>query len=117
MTKFYATQDFDGYHIEENANIAVFDTREEAEAFTRLPHERGGGLEEGETLTVEVGDFSDCWIKSHKKPRVGDYMLKPFSFTDVHIQNPGQHPGGTVYWLTPSRDVLVAVSTFADSED
>ncbi len=114
MTKFYATNDFDGERIEENASIAVFDTRTAAEAFLRLPHERGGGLEDGEVLTIEDGAFSDCWIKSHRKPTVGDPMLDPFTYTDVYIQRPGQHPGGNVYWITPSREVLVAISTITE---
>ena len=105
MTKFYATQDFDGHHIEENAEIAVFDSRAEAETYiTAACH-----LEDGWTVAIEEGNFSDCWIKSHRKPSVGDHMLKPFTFTDVYVARPGQHPGGNVYWVTPSREILVAV--------
>ncbi len=36
-------------------------------------------------------------------------MLAPFTYNDVIVQRPGTHPGGREYWLTPWRDVLVAV--------
>ncbi len=113
MTKYYATQDFNGHYIEEDAGIVAFDTRAEAEAFARQPHERGG-LEEGETLTIEEGEFADCWIRAHRKPTVGDSALAPFTYTDVYISAPGTHPGGNVYWITPSREILVAVSTITE---
>ena len=105
MTKIYATQDNDGHRIWGGANIKVFDTPEDAVDFAAS----AWGLDEGETLTVEAGEFSDCWIKMRRKPVVGDHMLAPFTYNDVIIQPPGTHPGGREYWLTPRRDVLVAV--------
>ncbi len=106
---FYATHDHNGERIEENAVILPFPTREAAEGYLREPYD----LDYGETLEFEPGDYSDCWIKSHGKPTVGDPVLEPFTYNDVIIQRPGTHPGGGVYWLTPSREVLVAVVRFA----
>lgn len=106
--KFYATTDCDhDTTISGSAHIAKFNTRAEAEAYLAEPF--AGNLEPGQTVEVQAGRFSDCWIKSHRAPKIGDKMIEPFSFTDISILRPGQHPGGNLYWIEPTREVLVAV--------
>lgn len=100
----YATQDSNDGSITENADISKFATRAEAEAFLI----QGLDLEEWE-ISFEFGRFSDCWIKSHSAPKVGDHWLSPFSRAAVNVAKPGQHPGGKRYWITPQADILVAV--------
>lgn len=104
MTKFYATQDHEDGYVSEGAHIAVFDSLKDAEEYAR----EGYDLDDGEALTITTGEFGDCWIKAAQKPAVGDPTLTPFTFNDVRVQHPGEHPGGRFYWLTPRRDVLVA---------
>lgn len=113
-TVFYATRDTDGSgSIGEDAYIAKFATREEAEAYLRGPFDLVDLAEEGLTLTIATGSFSDCWIKSQAAPRVGEAWIAPFSRSQLYVQRPGQHPGGRAYWTTPRADVLVALVDLA----
>lgn len=106
MNVVYATHDHDGEgNINENADIQKFSSREKAEQYLR----RTFDLEAGDEVKIIEGGYKDCWIKTINKPKVGDFVLAPFSYTQVIIQRPGSHPGGNMYWLTPSPDVLVAV--------
>lgn len=105
-TKFYATLDFDGETIHENADIFAFDTRAEAEAYLV----NGIDLDEW-TAGIEEGRFADCWFKAHSEPDEGSDYLAPFAMDDLIVQRPGQHPGGNRYWITPRAEVLVAVLT------
>lgn len=102
MPKFYATHDSDDGKITENAHIAAFGTRAEAEKYLR------DSIDKDATAEIEVGHYGDCWIRSSKAPRVGERSLKPFSYNQVYIARPGSHPGHNVYWITPRVDVLVA---------
>lgn len=106
MTKFYATRDSEDGYINEDAHVAVFDTRAEAEAYLR------DGFDSTEwAVDVEDGRYGDCWMKFQNAPRVGDTSLSPFTYNQLSILAPGQHPGGKQYWITPRPDVLVAVPT------
>ena len=110
MTVFYATQDTDGDgSISQDAYIAKFATRDEAEAYLRSPFDMADLTDEGLALTIAAGRFSDCWIKSQAIPRVGEAWIAPFSRSQLYVQRPGQHPGGRAYWTTPRADVLVAL--------
>lgn len=105
MPKFYATTDSDGGYISEDAYIVVFATEQEAREYLL----RGYDPEYWnlESSVIETGSWGDCWTKSLNAPRVGEPWLLPFSYTQVHVQRPGQHPGGKEYWTTPKVDVLV----------
>jgi len=98
---FYATHDFDGERIFENAQIVAFPSLAAAEAFLRAPF---GSEWNMESATVSPGRFGDCWIKTIRPP--SDRFL-PFSDDALIIQEPGSHPGGAAYWITPSADVFV----------
>lgn len=91
---FYATRDFDGETITEDADILAFTTLEEVKDFLG-------------TETIEVGRFSDCWIKVITEPDEDTDYTVPFKFDDLIIQRPGQHPGGFRFWITPRPDVWV----------
>lgn len=99
---FYVTKDFDGYNIEEDAFIAAFETRDEAEAYLKEPY---AIFEDGEAVEIVAGDFADCWIKAADTALV---EITPFSQDQVATQTPGTHPGGNVHWMTPREPVLVA---------
>ena len=100
---FYATHDSEDGCISQNAHIAKFATRAEAEAYLR------NGFDPAEwEVEVEDGSFGDCWVKFHNAPRVGDTALAPFSYPQLSILRPGQHPGGKQFWITPRSEVLVA---------
>ena len=100
---FYATHDSDEFHINQNAHIEKFNTREDAESYLRSIYDPREWIVE-----VETGFFGDCWIKTMSAPKVGDDYLSPFSFTQITVRAPGQHPGGHGYWIEPRCDVLIA---------
>ena len=100
---FYATLDSEDFHINETAYIAKFDTRAEAEDYLR------GAYDPSEwTVQIETGHFGDCWLKTSNAPKVGGNFLSPFSYTQLSVRAPGQHPGGKQYWIEPRVDVLIA---------
>lgn len=110
MTKFYATIDTDGEGcISENADIFAFDTREAAEAYLRRGFDPADLDENGWTIGIEEGRFSDCWIKSSTEPAEDAGWIAPFAMDDLYVARPGQHPGGNRFWTTPRANVLVAV--------
>lgn len=98
---FYATHDWNGSYITENAKIIAFETREAAEAYLLEPFQYADELPK-----VFPGRFSDCWFKTMRHPR--DDQAEPFVLDDLIIQAPGNHPGGNAYWITPSAEILVA---------
>lgn len=106
MPKFYATMDSDGFLIRENAHVAAFETRKDAVDYLVA----GCGLDDP---TIETGQFSDCWIKSHssRAPTADDLTAwgSPFAADDLNVQSPGEHPGGRAYWITPTPVILVAL--------
>ena len=108
MEKFYATSDFDGDRIEQNAHIVAFDNREDAVAFLM----QGYDSKEWDyaSAVIEPGRFSDCWVKTLKAPQPTDRWFAPFAFDDLYVLPPGQHPGGNMYWTSPLPDVLVVAS-------
>lgn len=107
---FYATHDFDGERIFQNAQIVAFPTRADAEAFLRAPF---GSEWDMTSATIAPGRFGDCWIKTLSAP--SDRFL-PFADDGLIIQEPGSHPGGAAYWITPSPDVLV-ITGFVERAD
>jgi hypothetical protein len=104
MTKFYATRDSDGLFISQDADIRAFNSREDAVQYLLSSY---GSEWNKDGVVIEAGSFGDCWTKSHEAPRVGGHRFSPFSYTQLIIQRPGQHPGGKMFWTTPSPDVLV----------
>jgi len=106
-TIFFATIESDDFTISENAKIRAFSTRSEAEAWLREmcdPDEDAPA-----SITIERGNFSDCWVKTTNEPEAGA-RLSPFTLADCNIQAPGTHPGVRAWWITPRADVLVAIS-------
>lgn len=110
----YATEDADSGTIAAGATIRRFDTEAEARVYLL----RGYTPDQWDLATVEIGPgrFSDAWQKWGKRPRLGDSRLAPFSYRQLSILGPGQHPGGFGYWVTPDPDVLV-VQAIAERED
>lgn len=109
---FYATQDSDGDRITESAEIAAFETQEQARAWLLSPYSPDEW--NIETAKIDEGRFGDCWIKTHSKPEIensrliaGFFNCSPFTEDQLNVAGPGQHPGGNVYWITPSVPVLV----------
>lgn len=101
---FYATNDSEDGHINQDAYIAKFETLAEAEAYLR------SGYDPSEwTVEIEAGFFGDCWIKTMNAPKIGDNFLSPFSYTQLSVRAPGQHPGGKQFWIEPCVDVLIAI--------
>lgn len=105
MPTIYATIHFDGERIEQDATIHKFKTMDEARAYLLSGYDPADW--DHASAVIKPADFSDCWIKSMAKPRIGTSWIAPFSYTQLTIQSPGQHPGGSGYWTTPAVDVLV----------
>ena len=105
---FYATRDFDGERITRNADIRRFNTEAQAREYLLAPYANAG---EWDIATAEIGpgSFSDCWIKTLDAPRVGTHWIAPFSYSQLYVQHPGEHPGGRMHWTTPTPDVLVVL--------
>ena len=104
----YATQDYDGERIEQNAHIAAFETMDDARAYL-LTHYAVGEWDIS-TAVIEPGGYGDCWIKSTDAPSPDSTWITPFTFDQLYVQRPGQHPGGQRFWTTPTVDVLIVVS-------
>lgn len=104
QTRYYVTIDADGDRIAEDAEIFAFETYEDAREYVEASYR--DGMDEGETLDIQVGDFGDCWLKLRSDPDAEE--IAPFHADDVIIHRPNQHPGGDVCWVTPRPDVLVA---------
>ncbi len=105
----YATRDNPEIYIAEHANIRKFSTRAAARAYLEAPYDLGElESEEGALVFEEASDYADCWKKLPYKPSVGDPEPSLFSYRQVLILNPGEHPGGKYYWLTPRPEVMTA---------
>lgn len=103
MTQFYATRDSEDGCISQEAHIVKFATRAAAEEYLRA------GYDPAEwSVDVQNGSFGDCWIKAVNAPKVGDHFIAPFSYTQLVVVRPGQHPGGRQFWIEPRCEVLVA---------
>lgn len=101
----YATTDYDGERISENADILAFDTHEEARAYLLAGYDsRDWDLASAE---IRHGRWSDCWIKAMSDPGDDPSYIGPFAQSDISVQHPGTHPGGRFWWITPDPDVLV----------
>lgn len=111
----YATLDSESYTIRENATIRAFETRDDAEAYLRDAYAEflrdAAADDEPLALTIEPGQYSDCWIKSHDVPTPErmEMWCEPFGPDDLIVRRPGEHPGGKRYWIEPSPEVLVAI--------
>ena len=105
---FYATNDqnSDG-RINRDAAIEKFATEAEARAYLL----RGFDPREWdrETAVIAPGNFSDAWMKWTVAPRADSAGHEPFSFSQLDVRAPGQHPGGRFWWITPRPDVLTVV--------
>ena len=101
----YATLDADtdgSIHL--NADIYRFGSVIEARAWLLAPYDPA----EWNLAAAKIGPgrFGDCWIRTIDPVRVGASLLNPFTYTQVRVARPGQHPGGRDYWVTPAVDVL-----------
>jgi hypothetical protein len=103
----YATRDYDGGRIAQDATIIKFTTPEAAREWLLAPYQRGGGWNLDTAKIAPSTEYSDCWIKSFDRPRIGVSWIAPFSLTQLFVQAPGEHPGGRQHWTTPNVDVLV----------
>jgi hypothetical protein len=105
---FFYTSDSDGNRIDQSATIYAVEAATEAEALEKIKKELiWNGVAEDE-VEVIAGDFGDCWIKLFKEPDADTLnSLSPFSADDLIVQNPGSHPGGKAWWVTPLAPVYV----------
>lgn len=110
MAPIYATIHFDGERIEQDATIHKFKTMDEARAYLLSGYDPADW--DHTSAVIKPADFSDCWIKSNGKPRIGVSWIAPFSYSQLTVKHPGQHPGGSGYWITPAVDVLVVAKIF-----
>jgi hypothetical protein len=103
MSAIYATLDSDGDYIPLGADIRRFDNAADALAWAQ---EAFGD----DPVTLIEGSFGDCWAKTWHAPKVGDPVLSPFSYNQVIVRRPGEHPGGGTFWITPYPTVFVAAT-------
>ena len=105
----YATRDFNSNGcgtINRNAVINKFATTDAAREYLLA----GYDPTEWDTIDAVIApctDYGDAWIKSISRPTIGCHWIAPFSYNQLRIERPGQHPGGKFYWITPVVDVLV----------
>jgi len=105
MTKFYVTADCEqSEFIDQNATILEFDNLPQAENYLKSCF---GELDKEETIEIAEGRYGDCWIKITSYPE--DFVFEPLVAEQVNILRPGQHPGGSFFWITPAVTVLVPV--------
>lgn len=108
---FYATQDASGHEIADSAEIKAFETLEQAEAWLLSAYDPDDF--DHAMAVIEQGEFSDCWLKLYRRP--DEALLAsvgaPFDSDGLSVQEPGSHPGGRDWWVTPFADVLVVAST------
>lgn len=99
----YATLDSEGDRIDTNANIMAFDTREKAVEFLLSAY--GAKYWDVANAIIGEGRFGDYWIRTFYPP--GNVELEPFTFDQLSIRAPGQHPGGHWWWIEPSPPILI----------
>ena len=107
---YYATHDFDDT-INCGANFMKVASRDEALAWFRKGYKNSG------LIVVDVTDdidfFADYWVKLHHRPtadELEDYAEDiGCSADDLIVQNPGSHPGGNAWWITPRINILTPV--------
>lgn len=104
---FYATIDSDenGYVLED-AHIIKFSSFEEVEEFFSHCYQ---SFEDEWAVKIVPGIFADCWKKAPclQMIGIGSAFLRPFSYRQLSILEPGQHPGCHGWWVTPKPDVYV----------
>lgn len=108
MTKIFCTIDNDGEYLNEDAHISAFDSIEDAKAHLLQSYDPA----EWNHATAEFDEWasvSDCWIKTTINPHDDENsdIFAPLTRDQVSIQDPGQHPGGNVWWISPRVPVLV----------
>lgn len=102
----YYTYDADGVRIEERAQIRRAETREEALGETRRYYERS----DFDVVDLERGSFGDCWIKCASISTVELYRKDwEAEAGPLIVQEPGSHPGGRAWWVSPSAEIMVPV--------
>lgn len=107
MTVFY-TLDADGDHIPERADILQAETEEAALAAMKRYY--AGPNSDFKVTGFRRGRFGDCWIKCNNRAAVDANREKwEAEAGGLYIAEPGQHPGGRSWWITPASDVLVPV--------
>jgi hypothetical protein len=109
---FYATTDntVDETCIDKSADILAFASYAEAERYLK----DGLSPEDFDLSEARViaGRFPDCWQKWYgTKPDLSSeadlLCFAPFSADNLRVQEPGTHPGGNAWWITPIPNVLV----------
>lgn len=109
MGKLYFTFDVDD-NIKENADIKGFNNRKQVLVYIKENYDDLKDCPDDvlrDMLTDEYR-FGDCWIRVWGgKPVPCESYYSPFSYTQLHIEGPGQHPGGKCYWITPKPDIMV----------
>lgn len=81
-----------------DAEIVKFKTYEEMEEYA-------SSLSDDVACHIIETQWGEAWIKPAEKPKVADEMVRPFSFNQMSILNPGSHPGGHCYWVTPKTNI------------
>lgn len=103
--RYYYTFDSEGDKIAENAEILAIEAESEDAAQAEILKELSNsivGLEPDESLTLVEGRFGDCWIKLYYSDSIEqEGAFDPFTRDQIHVGNPGTHPGGKAWWITP----------------
>lgn len=114
----FATIDNEGAFINENADIIAFETIEAAREYLLRSYDATEW--DRETATIEAAEIGDCWVRFWSEPtseQLEEVARKNgMKADDLHIDRPGQHPGGKVWWVSPRVEVLV-VSAITPKDD
>jgi hypothetical protein len=102
---YYYTACSDGARIDRGARIHWASSK--AEMIAQL-QDRGGDLK---VIDVEPGDFGDCYSKHVVMPDLESLAERiPLATPDDFIvRAPGQHPGGSFWWVDFYPTVYVPV--------
>lgn len=105
MTAFLYTLDSDLHNIETNAGILLAD---DMDTLTKDINSQSEGVE---IVKWVEGSFPDCWVKQPYPPEIEDDANGWTKVDGIlcHVQEPGTHPGGKVWRLTPVATVMVPI--------
>ena len=101
---FYATMDHDSRKYERGAYI---DKYRDIDEYSASVNRMYAGSPDSGAIGFHIVELNEpeCWMALLRAPRVGDSLLQPFSYTQMRVDQPGTHPGGGSWWITPLEAV------------
>jgi hypothetical protein len=99
--ELFYTADAEGGQIFYSATISA------VERLSDLTAQLNQAAAELEVVDWVKEQFGDCWVKLSKKPETDADGYAVIDGIECHVREPGTHPGGDCYCLTPVVDVLV----------